>query len=79
MLMPAAITNETVGTFMLTVSAQFCESVNTERAYRDLEWLKTQNLGWSVAGFRPTYAGLVTFLRYLGTALVTVFGALLAD
>ena len=77
MLMPAAITNETVGNFVLTVSAQFCESVNTERAYRDLEWLKTQQLGWSVVGFRPTISGLFTFLRYLGTAMVTILGALL--
>ena len=78
MVLPATITNETANNFMLTISAHFCESVNTDRAYRELEWLKTQKLGWSIAGYYPSRAGLFTFVRYLGTLLTTVIGALLA-
>jgi hypothetical protein len=70
LIFPAVMTNEVVDRFVLTITARFCESINPERASRDLEWLRSRNLGWRIGGFRPSYQ-LLMYIVYYQVALVS--------
>ena len=76
------LTNDAVDKFILTITARFCENSYSELAeetYRDLQWLKSRDIGWRIGGYRPSYASIMTLLRYQVVILGGLLGTLISS